>query len=116
MMDKIVMVMGEVNLGIRPSPLPPIFQVFLVYHWVFIAMVMIEWNVGIRPANVIHITMLEYTLPTQDLLKKLFQGVWKDKINIKIILITLIQAYHPTLVQACHNILIKTCRLILIQS
>ena len=38
-MEKVLMVMGEVDLGIRPALLPTTMQVFLVYHQVFIVMV-----------------------------------------------------------------------------
>ena len=54
-------------------------------------MVMTELDIGLRPSNFIRITVAEYKLPTQVYLKKLFQGVYKDKIHIKIILIIHIQ-------------------------
>ena len=113
---KVLMVMGEVDICLRPPLILTIIQVILVDHWDFIVIVMTEVDIGLRPANFIHMTMVDYTFPTQGFLKNLFQGVWKEKIHIKIILTTLIQAFKHTLVQACHNILITTCHLILIQS
>ena len=40
-MDKIFMVVVEVDLGTIPAPLHPIIHVCLLYPWGFIAMVMI---------------------------------------------------------------------------
>ena len=40
MMEKVLMVMGEVYIGIRPPPLPLIIQVILVDCWIFLFMVM----------------------------------------------------------------------------
>ena len=79
-------------------------------------MVIIEVSIGIIPANFLHITMVGYTFPTQGFLKKLFEGVFKDKLHLKNILIIFIQACHHTLNQACHNILVTACHLILIQA
>ena len=90
------------------SPYPPHHSGYIGRSLVFIVMVMTEVVIGLRPANFIHITMVDYTFPTQGFLKKLFQEVWKDKIHIKIILIILIQSSSQTLVQACHNIHITT--------
>ena len=89
MMEKVLMLMGEVDLGLRPSSLPPIIQVYFVDHWVLIAMVMIEVDIGLRPANFLHITMVDYTLPTQGFLNNLFKGVFKEKIHIIIYLLFL---------------------------
>ena len=52
-------------------------------------MVMVEVGIGLIPVNFIHINIVDYTLPTQGLLKKLFQGVGKEKIQNKTILIIL---------------------------
>ena len=60
----------------------------------FIFMVMREVDIGLRPANFLHITMVDYPLSTQCSLNKIYQGVYKDKIYIKIVLIIIIQAYH----------------------
>ena len=48
MLKKVLMVMGEVDIGIRPSLLPPTIQVILVYHWFFIVMEMSEVEIGLR--------------------------------------------------------------------
>ena len=36
MLEIFLMVMGELDIGIRPALIPTIIQVILVYHWVFI--------------------------------------------------------------------------------
>ena len=59
MSDKVLIVLGEVYLGIRPALLPPIIQVIMVYQLVFIVMVITEVDMGIRPANCMHIRMVE---------------------------------------------------------
>ena len=115
MMDKVLMVMVEVDIGLRPAPISPIIQVCLVNHWVHIFIATTEVYIGLIPANFIHMTTTDYTFPTQGFLKKLLQEVCKDKHHIKIILIIIIQECHYTLIQACHNILITKCHLILIQ-
>ena len=33
--DKLLTVIGGVDIGLIPSPLPPIIQVILVYHWIY---------------------------------------------------------------------------------
>ena len=48
-------------------------------------------------------TMVDNIFPTQGFLKNIFQGLWKEKIHIKIILIILIQEFHHTLIQACQR-------------
>ena len=77
--DKVLTVIGGVDIGLIPSPLPPIIQVILVYHWGFIVMVTTEVVIGIRPEIFICIAMLEYSLTTKGSLKKLFQGLCKEK-------------------------------------
>ena len=32
-LDKVLMVMGDVDIGLIPALIPPIIQVILVYHW-----------------------------------------------------------------------------------
>ena len=113
-MDKVLLVMVEVYLGHRQAPLPPIIQVCLVDHWVLIVIVMTEADMDIRPSNFIHITMVDYTFTIQGLLNNIFQGVCKEKIQIKIIIMILIQSCHHTLIQSRHNILIATLHIILI--
>ena len=51
MLGEFLMVMGEVDIGIRPTFLPPIIKVILVDHKVFIVMVITGLNMGLRPAN-----------------------------------------------------------------
>ena len=75
MEDKVLMVMGEMYIGLTPAPLPPITQVILLYCWVFLFMFMIEVDIGLRTAITIHITMVDYKFSTKGSLKKLFQGV-----------------------------------------
>ena len=55
MMEKLLMVIGEVDIGIRPYPLPPIIKSILLHLWVFLLMFMIEVDIGIIPANYVHI-------------------------------------------------------------
>ena len=95
--------MVQADIGLRLSILPPIILVILVDNWSVIVMVMTEVDICLMPDNFIHITMVYYTLPTQVFLKNLFQGVWKDNIHIKIILIIIVQAFHHTLIQSFHN-------------
>ena len=109
MPEKSLMVTGEFYIGIIPAPLPPIIQVSLVDCWVFLFMVTREVEIGLIIANFLHITMVYYTLYTQDPPKELYQGVWKEIFHIKTILIILIQARHSTLIQACLHTLIETC-------
>ena len=65
----------------------------------FIVMIITEVDIGLRTANFIRITMVEYKLSTQGFLKKIFQGVWKEKTHIKIIPIIIIHKFHHTLTQ-----------------
>ena len=71
-MDKVLIVVGELDIGIRISPLRTIIQVSLVYPWGFIVMVITEVEIGLRPSNFLHITMVEYTFLAQYSLNKLF--------------------------------------------
>ena len=58
--DKALMVMGELDIGLRPAPLAPIIQVGLLDHWDFLFIFMREVDTGIRPDNFLHITMVDY--------------------------------------------------------
>ena len=58
-LDKVLMVLGEVYLGLRPALFPPIIQVILVYHQFLIVMLITEVDIGLTPANFMHITMVE---------------------------------------------------------
>ena len=42
---KVFMMMVEVDMGLRPAPFPPIFQVVLVDHHVFLFLVIREVNI-----------------------------------------------------------------------
>ena len=64
-MDKVLMVLGELGIGLRPAPLPPIIQVFLVDHWFLIAMVVKEMEIVLIPDNFPNINMVDYTFPTR---------------------------------------------------
>ena len=39
MLEKLLMTLGEVDIGLGPAPLIPIIRVMMVYHLVFIVMV-----------------------------------------------------------------------------
>ena len=90
-MEKLLMVMREVYIGLRIAPLPPIIQVILVDSWVFIVMVLTEVNISLIPEIFLYITIVEYTFTIKCSIKKIFRGACKEKIYIKIILIILIQ-------------------------
>ena len=79
MLYKVLMVMGEVYICLRPSLIPTIIQVILLDHWIFIVMVVTEIDIGLRPANFIHMTMVDNIFPIQGFLKNIFQGVWMGK-------------------------------------
>ena len=100
MEEKVLMVMGEVDIGIIPAPIPTILQVILVYFWVFLFIVMRDVDISLRPANFLYIPMVDYNFPSQGPLNKIFQEGQKKNpskhikavflIYIKIILIVLI--------------------------
>ena len=111
---KVLMVIGEVDIGIRPDPITPITPAILVYRWVFLFMFIKEMDTGPRPDTLLHIDMVEYKSSTQGLLNNIFQGVCEEKIfktvikavsytQIKIILISIIQTFHYTLIKSCHH-------------
>ena len=43
---KVLLVMIEVGIGLRPAPLPPIIHVILINYWIFKFMVMREMCIG----------------------------------------------------------------------
>ena len=45
--EKMFIVMGEVNIGIRPANIPPMIQMGLVYHWFSLFMFMRVAEIGI---------------------------------------------------------------------
>ena len=60
-MEKFLMVMVEVDIGLIPDP-PPLIQVRLVDCWSFLFMVIREVDIGLRQATIINTTMEYYTL------------------------------------------------------
>ena len=116
MLDKVLMVMVEVYMGLRLALIPPIIQVILVDYQVLIVIVMTEVVIGLRPEIFLHITMVKKQFPPKFSSIRYSKGVCKEKISIKIILSILIQSFHHTLIQACNNILVTACHFILIQA
>ena len=53
------MVLVKVDLGLGRAILPPIIQVIMVDHLVFIVMLIEEVVICITPANFMHIIMVE---------------------------------------------------------
>ena len=54
MLDKVLIELGEVYIGIRPTLIPPIIQMIMVDHLVCIVMVITEVDICITPANFMH--------------------------------------------------------------
>ena len=52
------MALVEVDIGLGPALRPPIIQVIMVDHLVFIVTVITEVGIGLTPANFLHITMV----------------------------------------------------------
>ena len=59
MLEKLLMVLGEVDLGLGTDLLPTIIQVIMLDHLVFIFTVITEVDIGIPPENFPHITMVD---------------------------------------------------------
>ena len=59
MLEKVLMTLGEVDLGFGPSILPPIIHVIMVDHLVFIVIEITELGICITPASFLHINMAE---------------------------------------------------------
>ena len=59
MLDKRFIELGEVDLGTGPDLLPPIIQVIMVDHMIFIVMVITNVGIGITSVNFLHITMVD---------------------------------------------------------
>ena len=59
MLEKALMALVEVDIGIGPALLPPIIQVTMVDHLVSIVMVIKEVDICITPANFMYITVLD---------------------------------------------------------
>ena len=73
--EKLLMVMGKVDICIIPYPLLPIIHVVLVDLLVYMFMFMIDVYIGLRSATFLPITMVDYTFSTQGSLEILFLGV-----------------------------------------
>ena len=58
-LEKVLIMLGKVYLELRPTLKPPIIQVIMVYHLVFIVTEIIEVEKGLTPANLLHITMMD---------------------------------------------------------
>ena len=59
MWQKVLMLLVEMNLGLRSALLPPIIQVIILYHLVFIVIVITEVKKGIASSNFMHGTVVE---------------------------------------------------------
>ena len=59
MLDKVLMALGEVDLGLGPALFPPIIQAIMVDRLIFVVMVITEVDIGIPPAKFLHITMVD---------------------------------------------------------
>ena len=57
-----------------------------------------EVDIGLRPANFLHITIVGYTLSSQSTPNSIYQGLCKEILHIKTILIIITQACHHTLI------------------
>ena len=53
------MALGEVDICLVPALLPPIIQVIMLYHDVFIVMLIKEVDLGITPDNFLQMNMVE---------------------------------------------------------
>ena len=51
MLDKVLMELVELYMGIGPDLLPPTTQVIMVDHLFFVIMLITELDIGITPAN-----------------------------------------------------------------
>ena len=49
----------EMDLGLVPALLPPIIQLTMVDHLVFIVMLITEVRIGLTSAKFLHITMVD---------------------------------------------------------
>ena len=58
MLEKVLMVLGEVDLGLEPALIPPIMQVSMADNLIFIVMVITEVGLVLTPDHFLHITMV----------------------------------------------------------
>ena len=63
--EKVLMVTGEMFIGLRPATIPPIIQVGLVGFWVAMFIVMREVEMGLRPDTLLPINIVENEVPPQ---------------------------------------------------
>ena len=73
--EKVLMMMGEVDVGLSTSSIHSITHVGLLDCWVYPFMAMREAETGLIPSILLHITIMEYTLSNKDTLNKLSKGV-----------------------------------------
>ena len=59
MLEEVLMMLGEVDLGLGRDLLPPIIQGIMVDHLIFIVMVITEVGIGITPENFLRVTMVD---------------------------------------------------------
>ena len=76
---KVLMVVGEMDIGLRPALLPPIIRVGLLDSWIDMFMFMRGFYIGIIPSTFLHITMVDYTFYAQGSLNNKFQGACDEK-------------------------------------
>ena len=57
-LEKVLMELGEVDLGLGPDLLPTIIQAIMVDHMVYIFRVIEEMEIDIKPVKFLHITMV----------------------------------------------------------
>ena len=74
-MYKVLMVMGEVYIGLRTATLPPIEQLVFIYHWDYIFMDTREMSKGIKLTTLFPITIVDYKLSNQGSLEMLLLEV-----------------------------------------
>ena len=58
-LEKVFMVLGEMDLGIVPALITTIIQAIVVDNQIFIVTVITEVDICITPANFMHITMVD---------------------------------------------------------
>ena len=58
-LDKVLVALVEVDIGIGPSFIPPIIQVIMLDNLVFIVLVITEVDMGLATANFLHISMVD---------------------------------------------------------
>ena len=59
MLEKVLMTLVEVDLGLGPAVLRPVIQVIAVYHIFSLVLVIIKLDIRFLPANFLHITMVD---------------------------------------------------------